>query len=64
MTVEDHYEAGGIGEAVKNALSEDGVKVYSLAVQKPPMSGKPEELLAYEEIDATAIVKKIKKILT
>jgi len=63
MTVEDHFEAGGIGEAVKSALSEHAVPVYSLAVRKMPKSGKTEELLEYEEISKNAIVKKTKEIL-
>ena len=37
---------------------------YSLAVTKMPHSGKPEELLAYEEIDKNAIIKKIKNIIS
>jgi len=41
----------------------DDVKIVSLAVRKMPRSGKPEELLRYEEIDAEAIVKKVREIL-
>ena len=63
ITVEDHYAEGGLGEAVKDALSDTGVKVFSLAVRKMPVSGKPEELLSYEEIDSKAIIKKVKAIL-
>lgn len=63
ITVEDHYEAGGIGEAVSTALSTMPVPVYRLAVGKRPQSGTPEELMAYEEIDAGAIVKKVRGIL-
>ena len=59
ITVEDHYPAGGIGEAVAAALS--GKVVTRLAVTKVPHSGKPEELLMYEEIDAAAIVKKVRE---
>lgn len=55
ITVEDHYPAGGLGEAVAAALAGDGVPVQILAVRKRPMSGPPAELLAYEEIDAAAI---------
>ena len=36
ITVEDHYPAGGIGEAVRSALTPSSVPVYSLAVQKGP----------------------------
>ena len=63
ITVEDHYAEGGIGEAVRTGLNDVGVSalVYSLAVRKMPRSGKPDELLAYEEIDAAAIVKKVKE---
>lgn len=62
ITVEDHFEEGGLGEAVKSALAGNsiGEKFISLAVRKMPRSGKPEELLAYEEIDSAAIVKAVK----
>lgn len=64
VTVEDHYPEGGIGEAVTAALAIEGLKtpIISLAVRKLPMSGKPDELLAYEEISADAIIKAIKNI--
>ena len=61
ITVEDHYEEGGIGEAVRSAVG-NLVPVHSLVVRKMPRSGKPAELLEYEEIDAAAIVKKIKEL--
>jgi transketolase len=63
ITVEDHYAEGGIGEAVRSALSDHGVPIYSLAVRKMPKSGKPEELLDYEEISKDAIIKKIKELV-
>jgi transketolase len=63
ITVEDHYPEGGLGEAVKSALVIYPVPVYSLAVRKKPKSGKPEELLDYEEISQRAIVKKIKEFI-
>jgi transketolase len=63
ITVEDHYPAGGIGEAVRSALTPLTVPVYSLAVQKRPKSGMPAELLDYEEISQRAIVSKVKEIL-
>ncbi|MHB8997852.1 MAG: transketolase [Armatimonadota bacterium] len=61
ITVEDHNPEGGLGEAVLAALAEEPVPVDILAVRKRPMSGKPEELLAYEEIDAAAIVKQVRR---
>lgn len=63
ITVEDHSEAGGIGEAVMSLLCNTNTPVYSLCVRKTPRSGTPEELLEYEEISADAIVKKVKEIL-
>ena len=64
ITVEDHYFEGGLGDSVLNVFAqEEKVKVYKLAVSKMPMSGKPEELLDYEEISAGAITDKVRSIL-
>lgn len=60
IVVEDHYPEGGLGEAVQSAI---GSKVHHLAVRKTPRSGKPAELLAYEEIDAAAIIRTVKSII-
>ncbi|PIU29242.1 MAG: transketolase [Candidatus Hydromicrobium americanum] len=62
LTVEDHYAGGGIGETVKSVASEKS-PVYILAVRKMPRSGKPYELLNYEEISYEAIIKKVKEII-
>jgi len=62
ITVEDHYLAGGIGEAVLGGLAPNPVKVYRLAVTKKPKSGKPVELLDFEEISRSAIIKLVKQI--
>jgi len=63
LTVEDHYPEGGLGEALKSALVTYPVPVHSLAVRKKPKTGKPGELLDYEEISQRAIVKKIKEFI-
>lgn len=62
LVVEDHYPEGGIYEAIcsSGAVTKP---IYSLAVTKMPRSGSPEELLKWEEIDAEAIVKKVKQII-
>ncbi|MGB9666294.1 MAG: transketolase [Candidatus Cryosericum sp.] len=62
ITVEDHYAEGGIGEAVASALADVATPVFSLAVRKLPMSGKPDELLAWAEIDAAAIVRRVEEL--
>jgi transketolase len=65
LTVEDHYQAGGIAEIVSFVLrNEANVKLESLFVKNMPKSGKPQELLAYEEIDCHAIVETAKKMLS
>lgn len=59
LTIEDHRLAGGIGEAVRSALGPIAGTVRSLGVTKMPRSGRPEQLLAYEGIDAAGIVKAV-----
>jgi hypothetical protein len=39
------------------------VPVYSLAVRKKPKSGKPQQLMNFEEIDQDAIIAKVKQII-
>jgi transketolase len=56
ITVEDHYAAGGIGDAVASAVASAGLTVRRLAVREIPRSGKPEELLDYYGISARQIV--------
>jgi transketolase len=63
LTVEDHVPAGGLGDAVREVLAPQGVMVHSLAVAKPPRSGKAEQLLAYESIDAQAIARTVKSLV-
>lgn len=63
VVVEDHYAEGGIAEVVRTAISGSSAPVVSLCVRKLPKSGKPGQLLAYEEIDAPAIVKTVKKLV-
>ncbi len=59
ITVEDHFAEGGIGEAVRSALSEVPALVKILAVRKIPKSAKPEELLDYEDISKRAIIEAV-----
>ncbi len=56
ITVEDHYPAGGIGDAVSEAVGEAGIRVLRIAVREIPRSGKPEELLDRFGISANHIV--------
>lgn len=60
ITVEDHYQAGGLGEAVASAVADTDMRVKILAVFGLPRSGSPVELLAWANIDADAIIRLVK----
>lgn len=59
VVVEDHFEEGGIAEAVRSAIGDERSPIISLAVRKMPQSGKPKELLSYEGIDSESIKKAV-----
>lgn len=59
IVVEDHYTEGGLGEAVASL----GIPITHLCVKEIPRSGKPEELLRAYKIDASAIIKTVKKLV-
>jgi transketolase len=63
ITVEDHFSEGGIGETVRSLMADIDVPVHSLCVQKMPKSGRPGELLDYEEISKGEIIKKVKELI-
>ena len=56
ITVEDHYIAGGLGDAVARAVASAGLTVKRLAVPEIPRSGKPDELVDKFGISARHIV--------
>jgi transketolase len=61
VTVEDHYPAGGIGDAVSQAVGDAGIPVIRLAVSEIPRSGKPAELLDRYGISARHIVAAVRQ---
>ena len=63
LTVEDHYEHGGIGDAVLSALASEPVRLHKLAVREIPHSGKPEELIDHYGIGVRTIVQTAKQII-
>jgi transketolase len=62
VVVEDHYPAGGLGEAVAGALAGKAALVH-LCIRELPRSGKPEELLERFGISASHIVRAAKGLL-
>lgn len=62
ITVEDHYLAGGIGDAVAEALGPEGVRLVRLGISRVPHSGTAEELLHAYGIDAAAIAAQVRAL--
>jgi len=63
ISVEDHYAAGGIGDAVAEAVSDTAIRVHRVAVREIPRTGKPEELLDRFGISAKHIVEAVQAVL-
>ena len=63
ITVEDHYAAGGIGDAVSEAIALTGVGVRRLAVREIPRSGQPDELLDRYGISARHVVDAVRAVV-
>ena len=63
VVVEDHFQNGGLGDAVAQALSRKA-EIIHLAVKDLPRSGKPEELLDKYGIDANHIKKAVKELIS
>jgi transketolase len=60
LTVEDHYAAGGLGDAVCDAIGDRGFHVQRLAVREIPRSGPPEDLIDCSGISSRAIVSAVR----
>jgi transketolase len=63
LVVEDHYPAGGLGDAVREAVAGAGVSVHHLAVREIPRSGPPRKLLERYGIGRGAIVSAVRGLL-
>jgi transketolase len=61
--VEDHYEHGGIGDAVLAALSGERIRARKLAVREIARSGKAAELLEAFGLNAAAIVDAVRELV-
>jgi transketolase len=60
ITVEDHYEHGGIGDAVLAALAAEPIRGHKLAVREIPRSGRPAELLERFGISSKHIIEAVR----
>lgn len=63
VTVEDHFEHGGLGDFVLEAVSKSGAKVEKIAVKNISGSGTPEELMDAAGISAKHIIAKVKSLV-
>jgi transketolase len=63
VTVEDHYPHGGLGDAVSEAVWDQGFRVRRLAVRETPRSGTPEELIDHYGISARAISDAVREMI-
>ncbi len=64
MTVEDHYNEGGIGSAVADVVaSERDIVLKRLCVRELPRSGKPAELIEKYGIGEKSIVAAVNDVL-
>jgi transketolase len=63
VTVEDHYAAGGLGDAVAEAVEGTGIRVQRIAVREIPRSGSPEELFDRYGISARHVVQAVRALV-
>ena len=63
ITVEDHFEHGGLGDFVLSALSRSGAVIEKMAVKEISKSGTKDELLDFAGINAKHIIKKVKSFI-
>src|SRR5207244_5426965 len=63
VVVEDHYEEGGLGDAVLEVVGNQA-KVVRLAVREIPRSGPPEALLEKYGISASHIIEAVNRYVT
>jgi len=62
VVVEDHFQHGGLGEAVALALA-GKAEIINLAVKELPRSGTPEQLMEKYGINARHIKKAVKSLV-
>lgn len=63
VVVEDHYQNGGLGDAVAGALG-GKAEIVHLAIKEIPRSGEPEELMEKYGINAKHIKKAVRELFS
>ena len=62
ITVEDHFDHGGMGDFADEAVEELNLRVHKMAVKEISESGTMAQLLNKAGIDASAIAGKVKQL--
>jgi transketolase len=62
VVVEDHFQGGGLGDAVASALAGKAA-IEHLAVKELPRSGKPGELMEKYGISSSHIITAVKRLI-
>jgi len=62
VVVEDHFENGGLGDAVAAALA-GKAKIIHLCIKELPRSGKPDELMDIYGISARCIIHAVHELI-
>jgi len=63
VVVEDHFQSGGLGDAVAQALG-GKAEIIHLAIKDLPRSGKPDELMDLYGINAKNIKSAVKQLIS
>jgi len=63
VTVEDHSPQGGLGDAVSQALWDQGFQIRRLGVSEIPRSGTPDELIDRYGLSARAIAEAVRALV-
>jgi transketolase len=65
VTLDNHYVAGGQGDAVLAALSEAGasVRVHRIGVDRVPVCGANDEVLQAHRLDAASLAERIGEVV-
>jgi transketolase len=63
LVVEDHYQAGGIGQIVMSTLAHRGYTWHHTCVTDVPGSGSSKDLLAHYKLDAAGIIDTVIKLV-
>ena len=63
VTVEDHYQEGGLGDAVLDAIAGEQMRFRKLAVNRLSRSGEAGELMAMQGINADSISQAVEELL-